>query len=51
MPFEALWRAANGFSLCVQGYECLLKNNRPYCAKHDSLDVKVTMTTTVGASA
>ena len=51
MPLEAFSGVLNEFSLCVQGYGCQLNNNRPYCAKHDSLDVMVTMTTRVGDSA
>ncbi len=47
MTVEALWRALNGVLLVSPRVGCQLKNNRPYCAKHDSLNVIATMTTMV----
>jgi hypothetical protein len=50
MPFEVLWRVLNGVLRVSPRVGCLLKNNRPYCAKHDSLDVNASVTTMVGAT-
>jgi len=51
MPFEVLWRVLNGVLRLSSRMGCLLKNNRPYCAKHDSLNVNASVTTMVGATA
>jgi hypothetical protein len=50
MPFEVLWLVLNGVLRVSPRVGCLLKNNRPYCAKHDSLDVNESVTTMVGAT-